>query len=318
MRRLIIDTDTASDDAIALIMALRAPQVRIEALTIVSGNVDVRQGSVNARIVLDLCGAAVPVFEGADRPLIQPRADAGYFHGRDGLSDAGFAAPVQAAAEGHAVFELIRRFAAAPGAIDLVTLGPLTNIALALRIAPEFAGWVRHCTIMGGNPAGIGNVTPAAEYNIWCDPHAASIVLGSGMNVTLVGWELSRGLACLDAGEIESLRRSPHETARFAIACSQAALRASIETQAEPGLPLPDPVAMAIALDPTIAIKRIRARAAIPHNGLARGATLIDLLGVAAHDGTDPAWSPALPIIEVCQSIDIAKFKALLFERLER
>jgi purine nucleosidase len=317
MRPLIIDTDTASDDAIALIMALRTPEIRVEAITIVSGNVDVRQGSINARIVLDLCGAAVPVYEGADRPLIKPRADAGYFHGRDGLSDVGFAPPACAAASGHAAFELIRRFGAAPGAIDLVTLGPLTNIALALRIEPRLAAWVRHCTIMGGNPGVIGNVTPAAEYNIWCDPEAAAIVLESGMAITLVGWEQSRDAACLNADEVSRLRDSRHATARFAIACSQAALCAATATQAEPGLSLPDPVAMAVALDPAIATTR-RAGIAIPLDGLSRGATLIDTLKTAGPDANDPAWAQQLPMIDVCRSIDIARFKALLFTALEQ
>jgi purine nucleosidase len=317
MRPLIIDTDTASDDGIALIMALRTPSVRVEAITVVSGNVAVAQASINARIVLDLCNAAVPVYDGADRPLLKPRADAGYFHGRDGLSDVGFAPPSRAAEPGHAVFELIRRFGAAPGTIDLVTLGPLTNIALALRIEPRFATWVRHCTIMGGNPGAIGNVTPAAEYNIWCDPEAAAIVMESGMAITLVGWEHSRGDACLDATDMSRLRHSPHAAARFAIDCSAAALRAATATQAEPGLPLPDPVAMAVALDPGIAVTE-RAGIAIPLDGLARGATLIDTLVTAGANANDPAWRLTLPVIDVCRRIDVARFKSMLFSTVEQ
>ncbi|MEE3500503.1 nucleoside hydrolase [Acidiphilium acidophilum] len=318
MRHIIIDTDTASDDAIALIMALRAPGVIVDAITIVSGNVAVAQGSVNARIVLDLCGAAVPVFEGADRPLVKPRADASYFHGIDGLGDAGFPAPVHGVAPGHGAVELVRRFGEAPGAIDLVTLGPLTNVALALRLEPRLAQWVRHCTIMGGNPGGIGNVTPAAEYNIWCDPEAAAIVLESGMAITLVGWDLSRDAACLDQADMARLRGSPHEAARFAMACSETALRAATGTQAEPGLPLPDPVAMAVALDDRIVTDRVDARVAVPTDGYARGATLVDLLGVAGGDNSDPAWRHAEPGIDVIRRIDIGGFKSMLFAAVER
>ncbi|SIR25125.1 MULTISPECIES: nucleoside hydrolase [Acidiphilium] len=318
MRTLIIDTDTASDDAIALIMALRTPDVRIEAITIVSGNVDVGQGAINAGIVLDLCGARVPVYRGADRPLLKPRADAGYFHGADGLSDVGFPPPTHQAEPEPAVFELIRRCRTTPGTIDLVTLGPLTNIALALRIEPQLATWVRSCTIMGGNPGSIGNVTPAAEYNIWCDPEAAAIVLASGMPITLVGWDLSRGAACLDANDMARLTTSHHATARFAMACSRAALRAATATQAEPGLPLPDPVAMAVALDPSIVTHTTRCGVAIPLDGLARGATLIDELGTTGQHANDPAWAHTPPPIDVCRSIDIARFKSMLFRTLEQ
>lgn len=318
MRHIIIDTDTASDDAVALIMAIRAPDVIIDAITIVSGNVAMAQASVNARIVLDLCGVKIPVFEGADRPLIKPRADASYFHGIDGLGDAGFAAPVHPASPGHAAVELVRRFADAPGAIDLVTLGPLTNIALALRLEPRLAMWVRHCTIMGGNPGCVGNVTPAAEYNIWCDPEAAAIVLESGMPITLVGWDLSRDAACLDAAEMRRLRQSPHEAARFAMACSETALRAATSTQAEPGLPLPDPVAMAVALDDALVTERIRAGVVIPSEGAARGATIVDLLGVAGETSSDPVWRSARPATDVIRRIDIGRFKSILFAALEQ
>ncbi|MEJ2481401.1 MAG: nucleoside hydrolase [Acidihalobacter sp.] len=311
MRRLIIDTDTASDDAVALIMALREPQVTVEAITIVSGNVPVAQASRNARYVVELCGAEIPVYEGADRPLVKPRAHATHFHGEDGLGDIGYPPPRLPAAQGYAALEIIRRCQAAPGEIELVTLGPLSNVAMALRLEPRLAGWVRHCTVMGGAAATLGNVTPAAEFNLWCDPEAARIVLHSGMPVTLVGWELSRGEACFTSAELEAVRALNTELARFAVDCNRAAFVAATQTQAEAGLSLPDPVAMAIALDPDTCAEAVTCGIEVVLDGPARGATLVDILSVAGRGDSagDPAWASPLPTVEVCRMLDVARFK---------
>lgn len=312
MRRLIIDTDTASDDAVALIMALREAQASVEAVTVVSGNVPVAQASRNARYVVELCGADVPVYEGADRPLIKPRAHATHFHGKDGLGDVGYPPPQRPAADGYAALEIIRRCQAAPGEIELVTLGPLSNVALALRLEPRLADWVKRCTVMGGAAATLGNVTPAAEFNLWCDPEAARIVLHSGMPVTLVGWELSRGAACFTAEELEALRALDTELARFAADCNRTAFVAATQTQAEAGLSLPDPVAMAIALEPDTCTAAVRCGVEMVLDGPARGATLVDILGVAGRGESagDLAWTEPLPVAEVCRALDIARFKA--------
>lgn len=312
MRRLLIDTDTASDDAVALIMALREPQATVEAITIVSGNVPVAQASRNARYVVELCGADVPVYEGADRPLLKPRAHATYFHGKDGLGDVGYPPPQRRAKDGYAALEIIRRCRAAPGELELVTLGPLTNVALALSLEPRLAGWVRRGTIMGGAAATLGNVTPAAEFNLWCDPEAARIVLHSGMSITLVGWELSRGAACFTAAERDELRALNTELARFAVDANRTAFLAATQTQAEPGLSLPDPVAMAIALDPDTCTKAVNCGVEMVLDGPARGATLVDILGVAGRGQSagDPAWAAPLPTVDVCRALDVTRFKA--------
>jgi purine nucleosidase len=312
MRRLIIDTDTASDDAVALIMALREPLATVEAVTIVSGNVPLAQASRNARYVVELCGADVPVYEGSDRPLVKPRAHATHFHGEDGLGDVGYPPPQRSATDGYAALEIIRRCRAAPGEIELVTLGPLSNVALALRLEPHLADWVKRCTIMGGAAATLGNVTPAAEFNLWCDPEAARIVLHSGMPVTLVGWELSRGEACFTAAELDRLRALDTELARFAVDCNRRAFLAATQIQAEAGLSLPDPVAMAIALAPDTCPEAVTCGVEMVLDGPARGATLVDILGVAGcgESSGDPAWAAPLPAVEVCRALDVARFKA--------
>jgi purine nucleosidase len=252
---ILIDTDTASDDAVALVMALRSPEVSVEAITVVAGNVSLEQGSRNARYTVELCGADVPVYEGAARPLLRDAYSAQYFHGQDGLGDQGYPPPRRPAAQGHAVDVILETVRAHPGLI-LVTLGPLTNLALALLRAPEAFGQVGRCVVMGGAACTVGNVTPAAEYNIWCDPEAARICFRSGLPIEMVGWELCRGKAVLNAADIARCRAIGTPEAHFTVDCNAAALEANRRLFDEDGIGLPDPVAMAVALDPGVVTRR--------------------------------------------------------------
>src|SRR5580698_10314467 len=201
-RTFLIDTDTASDDAVALIMALRAPDVRVAAITVVAGNVPVQQATRNALYTIELCGASVPVYSGAEKPLLRAYGDATWFHGREGLGDHNYPAPNQVAEKSHAVAAIIETIKANPGLV-LVTLGPLTNVALAVSRKPSIAAKVSRCVVMGGNPCCEGNVTPAAEYNIWVEPEAARIVMQSGLPIELIGWHLCRGEAILGGDDIK-------------------------------------------------------------------------------------------------------------------
>jgi purine nucleosidase len=306
-RRFIIDTDTASDDAVALLMALYWPDVHVEAITVVSGNVPLAQASINARYTVELSEQAVPVYEGASRPLLRPPAHAEWFHGPDGMGACFYPAPQQPAAGQDAVAQLIERFRAAPGQISLVTLGPLTNIALALRIEPRLADWVKEAFVMGGAACCVGNVTPAAEYNIWVDPEAAQIVFASGMKLLMIGWEHSRGAAALSDDERHQIEQIGTTRARFAMECNEHALRASREIQHAPGLMLADPVAMAVALDPQVCTQRS------PHfveiecqSALTRGMTVVDQLGVRQQPAD----------VEVCWAIDPVRWKRVLCQAL--
>ena len=317
-RRMIIDTDTASDDAVALIMALKANDVFVEAITIVSGNVDVQQGSINARYTVELCGKETPVFEGAEKPLVRERYDARWFHGQDGLGDVGYPPPHRPAGAVHAVEVLIDTIRANPG-ILLVTLGPLTNIALAVSQAPDIVSNVSRCIVMGGAACTVGNITPAAEYNIWCDPEAASIVFQSGLPVEMVGWELCRGAANLSVEEMRYLKEVINTPiSHFVIDCNAHALRTNQDWLGDTGIGLPDPVAMAIALDPQICIHKSKHLVAIECDGTyTRGMTVVDELHVAGHrTGNVAMWGPqhnlGAPNISVCWEIDILRWKALL------
>src|SRR5215212_4840713 len=150
MRRFLIDTDTASDDAVALIMALRAPGVRVEAITVVSGNVPLKQATENALYTVELCGVDVPIYCGAARPLLRDPSHAEWFHGTDGFGNQHYPPAMLRPQQEHAVDAIIRVIESRSG-IELITLGPLTNVALAVSRAPHIVRNVSRCVIMGGN-----------------------------------------------------------------------------------------------------------------------------------------------------------------------
>src|SRR3954468_7052444 len=319
MRRFLIDTDTASDDAVALVMALRDPAVCVLAVTVVSGNVPLPQATENALYTLELCGAAdVPVFAGADRPLAREPAHAQWFHGDDGFGNQHSPPPKLRPQREHAVDAIVRVTRANPG-IELVTLGPLTNVALALARDPSIAGHVKRCVVMGGNPCCEGNVTPAAEYNIWCDPEAARTVFRSGMNIELIGWQLCRGDANLREPDIAHVRALDTKLAHFAIDINRTAMEANRSQSGEIGIALPDPVAMAIAIDPTIAVEKSTHHVEIECcSELTRGITVVDQLNIAGDARNRGVWSALkhAPTISVIWKIDIPRWKQLLYRAL--
>lgn len=317
-RTFLIDTDTASDDAVAIVMALRAPEVRVAAITVVAGNVDLQQATRNALYTVELCGSDVPVFSGAARPLLRSYQNATWFHGRDGLGDHNYPAPRRSAESKHAVDAIIETIEANPGLI-LVTLGPLTNIALAISQRPDLAAKVSRCVVMGGNPCCEGNVTPAAEYNFFVDPDAARIVMRSGLPVELIGWHLCRGGAVLDENEIARVERFNTPLAQFAIESNSHA-RIALKTQTgEDGICLPDPVAMCLALDPTVGSEWSEHYVEIEtESELSRGISVVDRLNVADDERNRDVWAQALRArrAKVCWTIDNARWKEALYKAL--
>lgn len=279
-RRFLIDTDTASDDAVALVMALREPSITVEAITVVAGNVPLDQGLQNALYTAELVGRSdVPVHGGARAPLMRPLETAQFVHGEDGMGDIGLPLSGRAPAGDRAVDVLIDTIMGAPGAITLVTLGPLTNVAIALLREPEIASHVDHCFVMGGSGSGPGNVTPLAEFNFWCDPEAARVVTRSGMPLTFVGWDISIASAVFGPDDAERLRRIG-PIGRFCIDI-QAVLDVYARSASKiAGFDLPDPIAMAVAIDPTIATTRRVAVDVQIGDGADRGLDVVDWLGV--------------------------------------
>jgi len=212
---ILIDCDPGQDDAVALLLALASgDRVNLVGVTVVAGNVPVHQGTANALRVLDLVNSdTVPVHSGADRPLLHPLETAEFVCGPDGLAGAGLPAPSRRPGSAHAVTFLIDTLRAAPErGVTLCALGPLTNLALALRLAPDIAKKLKRVSVMGG-AMNLGNMTPAAEFNAYVDPHAAAIVLGSGLPVTLFGLHLTHeAVPC--AADIEAFAALGTRTGR--------------------------------------------------------------------------------------------------------
>src|SRR5580704_4974814 len=299
MRNFLIDTDTASDDAVAIMMALAEPNVRVLGLTTVAGNVVLEQATQNALLTAEVCNSDVPVFAGADKPLYRAHDHAHWFHGKDGLGDRGYPTPKRKPETESAVDAMLRLAKAHPG-LTLVTLGPLTNVALALKREPELAERIGRCVVMGGAPCCEGNVTPAAEYNIWVDPEAARAVFRSDLPIEMVGWQVSRGDSVLNDTEIAAIEALGTAKARFAIESNSRAREAYRVQTGEVGLSLADPTAMAVALDRSIGLSWSRHRVAIEcASDLTRGMTVVDRLGVS--DGAD-----------ILRTFDSSRFKAML------
>ena len=315
-RKLLIDTDTASDDAVALIMALRSPEVSVLAITVVAGNVPVEQATQNALYTVELCASTVPVFSGAAAPLIRPLEDAVWFHGRDGLGDHGYQPAVPTAAAGFAVDAIVRTVASNPG-IEIITLGPLTNLALALRQSPQLAANVSRCVVMGGAPCCEGNVTPAAEFNFWVDPEAARVVLRSQLPIELVGWQLSRGAAVVNAAEMEEILALGTSFAHFAIQSNSTAATAYKTQTGEQGIALPDPIAMAILLEPELALVSSSHYMDVQvDSGITRGMSVVDRLGVAKDARNRDAWNDLSARHKVVWEMDIPGWKRALLRSL--
>src|SRR5881275_742523 len=300
-------------------MALRSPAVRVLAITAVAGNIGVEQAARNALYTAELCGSNVPVFVGAEKPLRRQHQSADWFHGKDGLGDHNYPAPRRSPEKQPAVEAMVETIAASPGVV-LVTLGPLTNIALALERNPGIAEKVSRCVIMGGALCCEGNVTPAAEYNIWCDPEAARIVLRSGLPVELVGWHLCRGEAALNPDDIQHVLSFGTPQARFAIECNSRAQEAYFEQTGEHGISLPDPVAMSIALDPTIVTQQTENYVDVETSSeLTLGMTVVDRLNVAGNERNRTVWVLVLDRgkkAKVCWTIDNKRWKQALYSAL--
>lgn len=285
VRRFLIDTDTASDDAVALLMALRHPGIQVDAITVVAGNVPLDKGVQNALYCVERSGRQVPVHAGCATPLVAPLRTAEYVHGQDGMGDIGLPLTGRTPAAGHAVDVLVERIlAGAPGELTLVTLGPLTNVALALKREPSIATRLREIVIMGGTGDAVGNVSAVAEFNVWVDPEAAEIVLASGARLVLVGWDISRKYATIDAAAAAELRKvGPLGELAVDI---QGVLTAFATNQSHlAGFDLPDPIAMAVAIDPAIATTVVHRNVVVETAGVyARGQTVVDHIGFSKRE----------------------------------
>lgn len=310
---LIIDTDPGIDDALALLLALSSPEVRVEAVTIVGGNVGLERCVRNALLTIEASGAREPppVAAGAAGPLVGQAVDAAHVHGDDGLGGASdrWPAPKLEPTSVPAVELMLETIKRRPGRVTLVALGPLTNLAIAFRFAPEVFSRVGRIVVMGGSLAYGGNTTPAAEYNFYADPEAARVVVRSGLPVTLVG---------LDATSEVLLEREPFE--RRAAASSRTAAQFARDIlgtyfdiaesgRGKGGCYLHDPLAVGAAIDPSL-VKTEAFHADVETAGeLTRGALVADRRLTTRR--RSPGGS-----VEIAVEADAARFVELFVSRI--
>lgn len=248
---VIIDCDPGIDDAVMLMMALGSPRLEVRAITTVAGNVPLRLTSRNARLICErLARPDIPVFAGCPRPLLRAPVTAEDFHGESGIYGIEIFEPSTPLRPGHAVDELIRQLKVMPDAsMTLIVTGPMTNIACALVMAPEIARAIAEIVIMGGADIEGGNITPYAEFNIFADPHAAAIVLDSGIPATILSLDVTHQVRATE-DRIARLAALPGERAAMMVSLLNAAN--NLETRARPGtkVPMHDPSTIAWLLAP--------------------------------------------------------------------
>ncbi|MFT4123241.1 MAG: nucleoside hydrolase [Microbacteriaceae bacterium] len=292
---LVIDTDTAADDCFALLVGLLDPRADLRAVTIVAGNVGFEQQLHNALLTMRLAGRSAPVFTGARRPLVRDWVDAVEVHG-DGVGGMRLDGPVRADGD-DAAGELVRLAREHAGELVIVAIGPLTNLALAVARDPGFAGRVRRLLVMGGSVNGRGNITPAAEYNVYVDPEAAQAVVGAGFrDVVIVSWDpLTLADAVFDAGRIARVEALDTPLARFFVRANAASF-AFDSAEGLGGSTHPDSLTAALALDESLVLASRRYRLEVETgSALTRGATVFD-------------WRSPEPNVTVVERVDGERF----------
>ncbi|MBF4691576.1 nucleoside hydrolase [Fusibacter ferrireducens] len=306
MRKFIIDTDTASDDAVALIMALREKEVKVEAITVVAGNVPIDVAVKNALISVEMANTyKPPVFKGIAKPILRELVDSEYVHGSDGMGEMNLPDPTIQIEQEHAVDAMIRMIEAHDDQeLELITLGPLTNLAVAYVKAPEILKKLKRVTIMGGAGLKSGNITPVAEFNIYVDPEAAQIVAASGLPLYFVGWDASMGESFLNLDDLEFLNNSGSETAKFCVRCNKSLQTFNLERLNHQGFDLPDPATVAAAFYPEI-VENYDAYCYVEYKSeMNSGQLVIDYLSIL----NEP------PNATFCGVLNGAAFKQKLFE----
>ena len=308
-RKIIIDTDPGQDDAAAIMLALASPELEVLGLTAVAGNVPLRLTSRNVRIICELCNRTdVPVYEGAERPLVREPITAEHVHGSTGLDGAEFDEPTMPVQDQHAVDFIIETLLREPaGTVTLCTLGALTNIAIALNKAPEIAPRVKELVMMGGGYFEGGNITPAAEFNIYVDPQAADIVFRSGIPIVMMPLDVTHKLLTTK-DRVAKIRDIGTRPALAMVGMLEFFERFDVEKYGSDGGPLHDPSVIAYLIKPELFTGRDCNVEIEVSSELTIGATVVDWWHV-----TDRKRNA-----RVMGGVDADGFFALLTERFAR
>lgn len=307
-KRIIIDTDPGVDDALTFLLALASPEIKLEALTTVQGNVTVEKATVNALSVLELAKANhIPVVQGCSHPLIKTPHNSGEaVHGASGIGKAILPEPKSKPVEGFAVDYLIERVLAEPNELSIFPIGPLTNIAYAIRKEPRFAKSVKELVIMGGAIRSGGNITPLAEFNINEDPHAAHVVFHSGIPITLIPLDVTyKCLLTMD--DVERLNKIDSPIARFVRDATATYMEFYLKYEGFKGCALHDPLTLATIIAPEIFSFENHYVDVDISGGISTGKTFADFMKVAKQPEN----------IKVALDVRGRDFVELFIERME-
>lgn len=309
-RKIIIDTDPGQDDAVAILLALASPEdVEVLGITAVAGNVPLALTQKNARIICELAGKRdTRVFAGCDRPMTRKLVTAEHVHGKTGLDGPQMADPTMPLDPQHAVDFIIETLRREPAhSVTLCPLGPLTNIATAFRRAPDIVGRVQQIVLMGGAYFEVGNITPAAEFNIYVDPEAAEIVFKSGIPLVVMPLDVTHK-ALTTRQRVEAFRALGNEAGRMVAEWTDFFERFDMQKYGSDGAPLHDPCVIAYLIRPDLFAGRHINVEIETQSDLTLGMTVADWWGV-----TDRAANALF-----VGSVDAEGFYALLTERIGR
>ena len=308
-RSIIIDADPGNDDAVALLLALASPELDTLGVTTVAGNVPLTLTTRNARAIVELAGRDdVPVYTGADKPLVRAPVSAEHVHGQSGLGGVVLAEPLQPLAEEKAVDFIIRTLRDEPaGSVTLCALGPLTNVALALMQSPKIAARLREIVLMGGSGFAGGNVTPCAEFNIYADPHAAQVVFRSGVPIVMLPLDVTHQVISTRE-RIAAIGEIGNRAGRTVAQLLTFAAATGVENYGGDGAPLHDPCVVAYLLRPELFAGRHINVEIETGSALTMGMTVADWWGVSGR----------LANATFLRSVNAPGVYALLGERLAR
>ncbi len=246
MRKFIIDTDTGSDDAVAMMIGLLSDGIEVLGVTTVCGNVPLELATQNALMTKEICGSNVEVYKGASKPIFRERQETTSVHGKDGMGDMDLIHPKTKANDMHAVDYIIETVKNNDN-VEIVALGPVTNIALAIMKDSETMKRVKHIWSMGTGGFGPGNATPVAEFNVFIDAESYKAMLDSGIPITIIGFDLCLGESALNKAELEKLAAGG-AVGKFAVDCTTELLKFNLKVSGKHQIDLPDAVAFGVAL----------------------------------------------------------------------
>ena len=304
--KIILDCDPGHDDAVAIMLAAREPSLELLGVSVVAGNQTLENTQRNARNVLQWLGADIPVYAGCDRPMVRDKVIAADIHGSTGLDGPVFPPLTKKLEPEHAVQFLIRSLLESEGDITVVTTGPMTNLAMAMRLEPKITEKIRRIVLMGGSFTN-GNVTPAAEFNILADAEAASVCFRSGRPITMVGLDVTRKALCYPE-IVERMGRIGNRASNLFVALMGHFCKTQKQIFGWEGGPLHDPVTIAYLIDPEVLVTK-------PMN------VQIDIRSTQSYGRTNCdyyGYQKLPPTADVAVDIDVARFWDIVETGLRR